>query len=290
MEKSLSCFEKCFTSIPFYLDGTHQNASPCLITAGPQTIGCYFNFVHGFFDGYIDQLVILFDTAKTAAEILDDATLVVYYTMDCLSYYSLDSGPNQINGLAVGLSSGEGGRVGQSYLFSTNSSYLQVSDLVLLGQSYNPFSFAMWLRPITSVVNGGTILHLSQYTDGTGLCVQLIGLNSLGQILVHGYNGSDVVPVTGPILIVDEWVHIVETYSASNGVRLYVNGMLFGQSSPFIYRSIGVPMTVTLGQPLNGGNCPKLGIISGSYQGEIDEFYIYSRELSQVDVTALANP
>ncbi|CAF4187464.1 unnamed protein product, partial [Rotaria magnacalcarata] len=58
--------------------------------------------------------------------------------MDCLSYSSWDSGPNQINGVTFGLSSGDGGRVGQSYLFNTSSSYFQITGLVLIGQSYNP--------------------------------------------------------------------------------------------------------------------------------------------------------
>ena len=272
------------------IDATNPNAAPCLITSGIQTIGSYFHYGAGFFHGYIDQLGILFNRAKTAAEILDDATLVGHYTMDCISYSSWDSGPNQITGVAVGVSSGDGGRVGQSYLFNTNSSYFQVTGLILIGQSYSPYSFAMWLRPITSVTNGGTILHLSQYADGTGWCVQFIGLSSLGQIVVHGYNSAGMVQVTGPVLTVGQWVHIVETYSQLHGIRLYVNGILYGQSSAFVYASSGQPMVITLGQPLNGSYCDRSGIQSGFYRGEIDEFYIYSRELSQADVTALANP
>ncbi|CAF4132889.1 unnamed protein product, partial [Adineta steineri] len=151
------------------VNGTNTLAPPCLITSGTQTIGSYPPIYNGgFFDGYIDQLEILFNRAKTSAEILDDATLVGYYSMDCLSYPSWDSGPNQITGVAVGLTSGDGGRIGQSYLFNTTSSYFQITGLVLLGQSYSPFSFAMWLRPILSVTSGGTILHISSNANGTG--------------------------------------------------------------------------------------------------------------------------
>jgi hypothetical protein len=273
-----------------FLDSTNGAAPPCLITSGLQTIGAYPGGGGGFFQGYIDQLQILFNTAKTAAQILDDATLVAHYSMDCISYPGWDSGPNQITATAVGLISGDGGRVGQSNQFNSVSAYFQVTGLVLLGQSYSPFSFAMWLRPITSVTSGGTILHLSQTTAGTGWCVQFIGLSSTGQIVVHGYNASGMVQVTGPVLTVGQWVHIVETYSSTNGLRLYVNGVLYGQSSPFVYASSGVPMTITLGQCLSGTSCDHAGILSGYYTGEIDEFYIYSRELVQADVTALANP
>jgi len=242
----------------------------------------------GFFNGYIDQLAILFNTAKTATEILADATLVAYYTMDCLSFSSLDSGPNQINSAAVGLAS-SGGRVGQSYLFNSNSSYFQTTGLVLLGQSYSPYSFAMWLRPTTSITNGGTILHVSSNTTGSGWCVPYIGLSSTGQIVLNAYNGT-IITVIGPVLTLYQWVHIVETYSSTNGLRLYVNGVLSGQSSAFTYASFGAPMVATLGQSLTGNTCAHHGIVPGPYTGQIDEFYIYSRELSQADITALANP
>ncbi|CAF4261627.1 unnamed protein product, partial [Adineta steineri] len=105
-----------------------------------------------------------------------------------------------------------------------------------------------------------------------------------------GYNGNSTVQVTGPVLVVGQWVHIVETYSQLNGIRLYINGILYGQSNAFVYGAWGVPMTATLGQPLKGTACAHGGIQIGNYRGEIDEFYIYSRELSQTDITTLANP
>jgi hypothetical protein len=168
--------------------------------------------------------------------------------MDCLSYPAWDSGPNQITGVAFALTSGQGGRVGQSYLFNSNSAYFQVTGLVLLGQSYSPYSFAMWLRPITSVTSGGTILHVSQNTQGNGSwCIPFLGLSSLGQIVANGFSSNGVVQVTGPVLTVGQWVHIIETYSQLHGIRLYVNGILYAQSSPFVYSAYGGPMVVTLG-------------------------------------------
>ena len=211
--------------------------------------------------------------------------------MDCLSYWSIDSGPNQINAQAVGLNSGDGGRVGQSHLFNSTSAYFQVTSLLLLGYSYRPFSFVMWLRPIISVTSNGTILHVSSALDGTGWCLQLIGLNSLGQIIATGYDGTSNMPqVTGPVLTVGFWVHIAYTYSQTNGIRLYVNGVLSGQTSAFVYAKPSAPLTVTLGQPLNGTSCAHGTIQSGNYRGQIDEFYVFSREVSQSDITALANP
>lgn len=242
-----------------------------------------------YFDGYIDQLTILFNRAKSAEEILADATLVAHYSMDCLAYSALDSGPNRIDGTSVGLTAGQGGRVGQSLLFNSNSSYFQVTGLVLLGQSYRPFSFALWLRPIAQ---GGTILHVSELTNGTGWCSQFMGLSSSGQIIVRVPGMTGNIEIIGPVVTMDEWMHIVMTYSRANGLTLFINGRIYGQSEPFIYgtNSSSVPMVVTLGQSLDGNSCNLGSIQSGFYRGEIDEFYIYSRKLSYTDITALANP
>jgi hypothetical protein len=107
---------------------------------------------------------------------------------------------------------------------------------------------------------------------------------------MNGYNGAAVIQVTGPVLTVGQWVHIVQSYSSTNGLRLYVNGVFYGQSGGYSYGSYGAPMVITLGQSLSGNACAHSVLVPGYYQGEIDEFYIYSRELSQADVTTLANP
>ena len=274
-----------------HIDGIHTSATPCEIISGNQSIGAATYPAGGsarYFDGYIDQLMISLNKSKSHDQILDDATLVAHYSMDCLSYSSIDSGPNQIDGTAVGLSS-DGGRVSQSYLFNSAASYFQVEGLILLGQSYRAFSFALWLRPIISVTNGGTILHASETTNGVGWCYQYLGLSSTGQIIVYIPGAKGAVQLTGPVLIVDEWVHIAVTHSRKNGLCLYVNGLLYEQSDPFIYQSSGQPMVVTLGQSLSGSACGRGSIQSGYYRGLIDEFYIYSRELSKKDVMMLSN-
>lgn len=50
-----------------------------------------------YWNGYIDQLLYV-ARAKTAAEVLTDATLVAYYSFDNGSFD--DSGPNKINGVS----------------------------------------------------------------------------------------------------------------------------------------------------------------------------------------------
>ena len=208
--------------------------------------------------------------------------------MDCLSYISWDSGRNQITGTTYGLSTGDGGRVGQSYLFNSDLSYFQASGLVLLGQAYRPYSFAMWLRPL--VITGGTIMQVSSQTNGLGWCLPFLGLSSSGQIITMSWTGSSAPTVVGPVLTVRQWVHIATSYSQTNGLRLYVNGALYGQTSAFVYSPGLTPMTVTLGNHLNGTTCANNGIQRAQYYGQIDEFQIFSRELVATEVSLMANP
>jgi hypothetical protein len=88
-----------------YLNGnlecTHNSAGPFLGNSGAITIGALNNSGGAapfqYWTGYIDQLSYV-SRAKTADEILIDATLVAYYSFDNGSFY--DSGPNKINGVS----------------------------------------------------------------------------------------------------------------------------------------------------------------------------------------------
>lgn len=87
-----------------YLDGklecTHSSSAPFQATSGAITIGAINNTGSSspasFWTGYIDQMSYV-SRAKTADEILTDATLIVYYSFDNGSFN--DMGPNKINGV-----------------------------------------------------------------------------------------------------------------------------------------------------------------------------------------------
>lgn len=140
------------------------------------------------------------------------------------------------------------------------------------------YSFALWTRPI-SFTTGGTILHVSEATNNGGWCVPFIGRSSVGQLAIASWNG-DLIEVLRPYLKVGQWIHIVKTYSQSHRI-------LYAQSSAFNYLPSGVSMVAILGQSFAAGaNFAHSTILPASYYGEIDEFYIYIRELSQADITA----
>ncbi len=87
------------------------------------------------------------------------------------------------------------------------------------------------------------------------------------------------------------WYHLVTSYSATNGIRLWINGTLIGSTGPFSYAPSTVPNTITVASPLGStGNCALGNIVSGQFYGLVDELRIYSRELNATEVAALANP
>ncbi len=78
----------------------HNSAGPFLGNSGVIMIGVFNSggaIPTSYWTGYIDQVSYI-SMAKSAAEILIDATLVAYYSFDNGSFY--DSGPNKINGVS----------------------------------------------------------------------------------------------------------------------------------------------------------------------------------------------
>ena len=81
----------------------------------------------------IEQLSFT-NRVKTLAEVLDDATLTLYFSFDNGSLY--DKGPMRINGSVYGSTSVGPGRVGDGLqIGSYADSYFRVSGLILLGTS-----------------------------------------------------------------------------------------------------------------------------------------------------------
>ena len=137
-------------------------------------------------------------------------------------------------------------------------------------------------------------MHLSTRTDGAqtaAWCLPIMGLTSAGNIAINSWNGTNVA-ITGPVVPLLAWTHVVATYSLSNGEKLYVNGAQYGAASAlYVFQAGGMPMTLTVGSSLLGtGVCNTGTILMGQFHGSLDEFQVYARELSAAEVNVLANP
>ncbi|CAF1327744.1 unnamed protein product [Adineta steineri] len=221
--------------------------------------------------------------ARSASDILSDATLTTWHSFDC--GISFDSGPLRINGTAnnVILASG---RVGQGLSFTSSSSYYQLYGFPVLGTSNHPYSISLWIQRTST--GGGSLVHVSSQTDGGGWCLDFMGFSSSGQIIGSSY-GTAVTDVIGPVLSINVWTHVATTFSTTNGVRLYLNGSLIGSTGAMTYSASGALNTVILGSS-RAASCGTNSTVAGTFYGYLDEFRLYSRELTAAEVTALANP
>jgi hypothetical protein len=110
------------------------------------------------------------------------------------------------------------------------------------------------------------------------------------------WGGSTANYVLGPIPPINSWTHVVQTWSSAGGLTLYINGELYAQDSTVTaYFASGLPDYLTLAStlqapPYSTNTCSLTGVLEGMgyYNGSVDELRVYSRELSALEVCALA--
>jgi hypothetical protein len=270
-------------------DTIKSNAAPYQGTNGTIQIGAtqVYSTVN-FFNGYIDNLMIT-TQAKSATQVLYDASVIAYYSFD-LPNPILDDGPNRLNGTAVNTVTTTG-RVNQALRIAGAGSYFQVYGLYNMPQGVTnskPFSISMWINPTSS--GSYTFVQLFSSALAAGACVNLLGVyapgGTVGQIFVQSSNCGQSL-LTGPFVTQNTWTHISLTYSSTNGYTFYVNGIYFGATGgPNVYAISGTFAYLFIGY---SGTACAAGGQNVAYQGSIDEVYIHNRELTQTDVTGLAN-
>ncbi|CAF4148249.1 unnamed protein product, partial [Adineta steineri] len=141
---------------------------------------------------------------------------------------------------------------------------------------------SLWVQRTST--GGGTLVHILS-PNGGSWCLDFMGFSSSGQIVGATWDG-DFEEVVGPILSTSVWVHVAITFSQTHGLRLYVNGGLIGSTGGIAYAASGSSNTVILGSSRGVRSCAK-SITPGTFYGYLDEFRVYSRELSATEVSAL---
>jgi len=182
------------------------------------------------------------------------------------------------------------GHFAQALSFSgSSSSYFQINDLTSLGISNRSFSISLWIQPVSP---SGVLVHVSSNSSGLGWCLPFIGFATNGSIVAQILNSNGVISVLGSFTPVSTstWSHIVQTWSSTNGLRLYIDNILVASSFSLAttYTASALSNYLTLGNSLNGGTCDQGQIGSFTpYQGDMDDFRVYSRELNAADVCTL---
>jgi hypothetical protein len=259
-----------------------QSSAPFQGSSGNTTIGVTYVTPPGvnFFNGVMDQMQFVW-TAKNSSELLNDATLVAYYSFDNGSLY--DSGPNGFNGTVSGSPTSVTGAVNQALQF-TAGAYFAVSypAFYFLGITGYPFSISLWINP-TNASATSTIIFV--WIPG-GACINFLTMTSNGSVSANLWNGAGK-NALGPVLPLNSWTHIGYTYSTTNGIRLYINGTQYSTTGGFTYAPSGPFMRLALASYVGITGCwPNYW---GLFTGALDEFYLYSRELTASQILALAN-
>jgi hypothetical protein len=234
----------------------------------------------------MDQMIVS-TRPKSSCEILEDATLAAHFTFDT-GLIVADSGPNSLSATTQSTSTMSSGHFAQALSFSgSSSSYFQINDLTSLGISNQSFSISLWIQPVSL---SGVLVHISSNASGLGWCLPFIGFATNGSIVAQILNNNGIISISGSFPIISTWSHIVQTWSSTNGLRLYINNILVASSVTLAttYTASGVSNYLTLGNSLNGGTCGQGQIGSLTpYQGAIDDVRVYSRELSTADICTL---
>ncbi len=250
-----------------------------------------------FFCRRIDQFTITAGVARNACQILNDATLVVYYPFDTTGTFN-DYGVNLCNGQSSGLTAISTGRVNQAISFTSSTSYFQSQCFPKMRGGDSSYSFSLWVNP-NSVTGGGTLVHLSTGTNGFGSCYDFLVFTATGNLVLQWMTTTPAAFSTqGPIISANTWTHVAVVYNNNNGIRLYINGQFSTSSSntaALPLQDLTPAMYITLGNVGSLGLTPvcqtgSIAVLSGSFLGAIDEFRLYNRELDNQELCVLANP
>jgi hypothetical protein len=273
-------------------DGIKSSAQPYQGQNGTIMIGAAQTIVQtSYFNGYIDNVRVT-TRAKSAAEILNDGTLMAYYSFDLPNQLS-DSGPNGLDGVQNNAALVTG-RVNQAFRFTGSNSYFQAYGFYNLAWGVignKPFTIALWINP--SSIGSSAIVQVSPFQNsslGAAYIMNLVGILSssgtgIGQLVTQLYAWPS---VFGPFLPLNTWSHVAFTFSSTNGNTQYVNGVLIGSTGATTSSNVyGTIMWLHIGYIFGWSSAyiPNTG-----YQGSADELYIYNRELAQSEIAVLANP
>lgn len=263
-------------------DGS-RSSPPYTGSVGHTTIGVGYLTAPGsnFFNGYLDQMRFSL-RAKNATEMFYSAVIVTSYSFANGSI--ADNGPNGVNATVTGTVTSTTGRVNEGLRFYGNGTVSpSYPAFFILGVSGQPFTMAIWIQPMGSITQS-TVIYVYHTS---GWCVGFITLQSNRQVNANFWNGVHIGAV-GPVIPWNAWTHVGYTYSSTNGIRLYVNGTYFSTSGAFTSAAAGASTYVALGSNYGSNTCsPGYG---GYFNGVLDEFYLYSRELTAAQIAVLANP
>lgn len=152
---------------------------------------------------------------------------------------------------------------------NTESDYMEIPQVF---SSTTEFSFCAWLK--STAVAGGYQWFFEQDADGFASYYRTLGNEFLAQVS----SNTGAVTASHTVTDITDWHHVVVTAKAGGNLKLYVDGVLEANAA-------GV------GNFLDGGTNKRVlgidrSITAGRYyNGKMDDVRIYTKELSQTEIT-----
>ncbi|MFA5173438.1 MAG: LamG-like jellyroll fold domain-containing protein [Candidatus Paceibacterota bacterium] len=225
---------------------------------------------------------IRLDPRGKAEKIKNGYGLLAYYKFDdpASVVSAFDSSGKYVNATISGATSGVAGKIQRALSFNGTSNYARASGFTDLGTSNQAYTFMGWVKLGTGETDGN-IIHMSSVIGGTGWCIPPVAIAG-GKIRGYSYN-SGAVSVTGTTTLTPGiWYHFANTWSATNGLRIYLNGKLEASTAQANYTASGASNFIFFG--LDPSSCS--GNV-GWFSGLIDEVRIYNRALSEKEIKDL---
>ncbi len=176
--------------------------------------------------------------------------------------YIKDSSGYNNNGMSIGTTYTNNGRIGGARNFNGTSDYIVIPD----STSLNPSAITLeaWIKPkefndVANFINKG---------DNSGYRIRL---NTTGALEFLDRGGTNVLLTPINLVELNKWYHVVAT-GDSSGLKIYLNGELKASNST----AYGSPVT-TYNLRLSGySNLPYIGFTNyvEMFNGEIDEVRI----------------
>jgi hypothetical protein len=152
----------------------------------------------------------------------------------------------------------------------------------------DPFTLSLWLKTANYAPRANVLHHSQAPVDAGSRGYELLLEN--GKVafgLHHMWPGNSIKVVTKTAIPIDTWAHVTVTYDGSSkadGIRIYIDG----EAAELQVIRDGLRKDITY-----GGNEPNLAIgyrfrDSGFKGGTVDEFHVYNRSLTAVEVAHIA--
>ena len=249
-----------------------------------------------FFPGLIDE-VRVYNRALSAAEVQalyksgaqkftappTNLGLVGYWSMnEGTGSYAGDSSGNRNQGTLTNGPTWVDGKRGKAINFDGSNDYV-VSGAAFsdLGTTNKPYTLSAWIKANTGETTGNII---NSYIAGLGGWRLGMVTLSTSKIVVNSWVGSRSTATSTTSITPGQWYHVVNTWDASGGLRIYINGAFDNSVAQATYSASGGSnvVSVALGA-LNGA----AGSTENYFAGLIDEVRIYNRALSAAEIQAL---